>query len=83
MTDETIHPNDEPTKLHPVERNEAAAASGSSLVEHDESDVTEKIQRLNLYFEKENVRILNLCSHRFRCVVDVCFLSLLTIDIAS
>lgn len=64
-----MHSDVEPIKLRPIERNEIDGASGSSLVENDASDVTEKIQRLNLYFEKENVRIV--------CYVNIDFVNLI------
>lgn len=58
VSDDKKHSDEEPVKQHSIEKNETAGAINTGQDEDEESDVTEKIQRLNLYFEKENVRII-------------------------
>lgn len=67
VTEETMHSEEEPVKLPPIESDDTKGASGFSVAEADESDVTDKLQRLNLYFEKENVSVnaFSFSSHCF------------------
>lgn len=62
-----MHAEEEPVKLQPIESDDTKEASGFSVAETDESDVTDKLQRLNLYFEKENVSVntFSFTSHCF------------------